>query len=310
MGTAKYGVRNAAGELDEHKLRELANHAQVRMIEVKLSQGAKPGKGGILPGAKVTAEIAAIRGIPAGQDSLSPNRHTDIRNVPELLDFLDRVRGITGKPVGFKSVISSPAWIEDLFEEIGRRGPQSAPDFITLDSGDGGTGAAPMALIDNVGLPIRESLPMVVDLLHRFGLKERIRLIVSGKLTTPANVALALCTGADFVTSARGFMFALGCIQALRCNQNTCPTGITTHDPNLQRGLVPANKAARVMRYQQGMEKEVSVIAHSCGVPEVRQLRRHHRRVVQNNGRSVPLDELFPAPVIETPQSSMRKLRN
>ncbi|MDP2323381.1 MAG: FMN-binding glutamate synthase family protein, partial [Gammaproteobacteria bacterium] len=147
MGTAKYGVRNDAGELDERKLRELADHAQVRMIEIKLSQGAKPGKGGILPGAKVTVEIAAIRGIPAGQDSLSPNRHTDIRSSLELLDFVDRVRGITGKPVGFKTVIGSTAWLEEMFQEICRRGLRSAPDFITLDSGDGGTGAAPMALI-------------------------------------------------------------------------------------------------------------------------------------------------------------------
>ncbi|MEZ5565501.1 MAG: FMN-binding glutamate synthase family protein [Gammaproteobacteria bacterium] len=294
MGTAKYGVRDANGQLDEGRLVELAAHPQVRMIEVKLSQGAKPGKGGILPGAKVTPEIAAIRGIPAGHDSLSPNRHTEISDPVELLDFIGRVRELTGKPVGFKTVIGSSHWLEALFAEVHRRGEESAPDFITLDSGDGGTGAAPMALIDNVGLPIRESLPLIVDMLRRHGLKERIRLVASGKLTTPANVAWALCMGADFVTSARGFMFALGCIQALRCNQNTCPTGITTHDPHLQRGLVPADKAARVMRYQQNMEHEVSVIAHSCGVPEVRQLRRQHCRIVQANGRSVPLDELYP----------------
>ena len=305
MGTAKYGVRDAEGELDEGKLRELARHPQVKMIEVKLSQGAKPGKGGILPAAKVTPEIARIRGIPAGQDSLSPNRHTDIRDCNELLDFLDHVRDVTGKPVGFKTVVGSVGWLEELFSEVQRRGLRYAPDFITLDSGDGGTGAAPMALIDNVGLPIRESLPLVADLLHRHGLKERVRLIASGKLTTPANVAWALCMGADFVTSARGFMFALGCIQALRCNQNTCPTGITTHDPHLQRGLVPADKAARVMRYQQNMEKEVSVIAHSCGAPEVRQLRREHCRIVQNNGRSVPLDELFPQPVARVGATSV-----
>ncbi|MBN8280703.1 MAG: FMN-binding glutamate synthase family protein [Gammaproteobacteria bacterium] len=299
IGTAKYGCRDEEGQLDEGRLRAIAAHDQVRMIEVKLSQGAKPGKGGILPAAKVTPDIAQIRGIVLGKDSLSPNRHTDIRNVPELLDFVDRVREITGKPVGFKTVIGSTAWLEELCTEIRRRGVRSAPDFITLDSGDGGTGAAPMALIDNVGLPIRESLPLVVDLLHRHGLKDRIRLVASGKLTTPANVAWALCMGADFVASARGFMFALGCIQSLRCNKNTCPTGITTHDPRLQRGLVPADKAARVKRYQQNMEKEVSVIAHSCGVPEARLLRREHCRVVQGNGRSVPLDELYPSPVVE-----------
>jgi glutamate synthase domain-containing protein 2 len=296
IGTAKYGVRDAEGALDEQRLREVAGHAQVRMIEVKLSQGAKPGKGGILPAAKVTPDIAAIRGIPLGRDSLSPNRHTDIRDGNELLDFIDRVREITGKPVGFKTVIGSTDWLDALCAEVRRRGVRSAPDFITIDSGDGGTGAAPMALIDNVGLPIRESLPLVVDLLHRHGLRDRIRVVASGKLTTPANVAWALCIGADFVTSARGFMFALGCIQSLRCNKNTCPTGITTHDPHLQRGLVPADKAARVMRYQQNMEKEVSVIAHSCGVAEARLLRRGHCRVVQNNGRSVSLAELYPLP--------------
>lgn len=295
MGTAKYGVRDEQGGLSEARLQELGGHPQVRMIEVKLSQGAKPGKGGILPAAKVTPEIARIRGIPVGEDSLSPNRHPEIHNVRELLDFIDRVRGITGKPVGFKTVIGSTDWMEDLFREVAHRGIESAPDFITLDSGDGGTGAAPMALIDNVGLPIRESLPLVADLRHRYGLDQRIRLIASGKLTTPANVALALCAGADFVNSARGFMFALGCIQSLRCNKNTCPTGIATHDPRLQRGLDPADKASRVMRYQRQMETEVSVIAHSCGVPEARKLRREHCRIVQGSGRSVSLAELYPA---------------
>lgn len=295
MGTAKYGVRDALSRLDDERLRAVAAHTQVRMIEIKLSQGAKPGKGGILPGDKVTPEIAAIRGIPAGQDSLSPNRHVEIASNGELLDFIHRVREISGKPVGFKTVVGSTDWLDELFQEIGRRGIKSAPDFITIDSGDGGTGAAPMALIDNVGLPIRESLPLVADLLIRHGLKDRVRLIASGKLTTPANVAQALCSGADFVTSARGFMFALGCIQSLRCNKNTCPTGITTHDERLQRGLVPEDKARRVMRYQQNMEKEVNVIAHSCGVAEARQLRRQHCRIVQGNGRSIPISEIYPA---------------
>lgn len=301
MGTAKYGVRDAEGRLDDDRLRAIAAHEQVRMIEVKLAQGAKPGKGGILPGAKVTAEIAAIRGIPPGMDSISPNRHPEIADNRQLLDFIARVRDISGLPVGFKTVVSSPVWLEDLCEEILRRGIEHAPDFITIDSGDGGSGAAPMALIDNAGLPIRESLPLTADVLIRYGLKERIRIVASGKLITPAAVALALCAGADFVQSARGFMFALGCIQALRCNKNTCPTGISTHDPRLQRGLVPADKALRVMRYQQHMEEEVSMLAHSCGVPEVRQLRREHCRVVQVDGRSVPLDELYPWPQAVAP---------
>ncbi len=297
MGTAKYGCRDADGRLDEARLREIAAHPQVRMIEVKLSQGAKPGKGGILPGAKVTPEIAAIRGIPAGRDSISPNRHLEIESIGDLLDFIDRVRTLTGKPTGFKTVVASFDWLDELCREVLRRGIESAPDFITLDSGDGGTGAAPMALIDNVGLPIRESLPLVADVLRLHGLKGRTRLIASGKLVTPANVALALCMGADFVTSARGFMFALGCIQALRCNKNTCPTGITTHDRRLQRGLDPADKSLRVKRYQQQMEKEVAVIAHSCGVPEPRGLGRRHCRIVQSSGRSLLLAEIYPEPL-------------
>lgn len=294
MGTAKYGVRDAKGNLDDMRLREIANYEQVRMVEVKLSQGAKPGKGGILPGAKVTEEIARIRGIPKGQDSISPNRHLEIHDAGSLLDFIARVRDISGRPTGFKTVIGSYDWLAQLCEEIHRRGLDSAPDFITVDSGDGGTGAAPMTLLDNVGLPVRESLPQVIDILTEHALRERIKVIASGKMINPVGVAMALCVGADFVNSARGFMFALGCIQAMKCNKNTCPTGITTHDKNLQRGLVVADKAERVARYQQGMEKEVAVIAHSCGAAEPRLLRRHHCRVVQQNGRTALLSELYP----------------
>jgi len=294
IGTAKYGVRDAQGNLSDDKLREVAAHDQVRMFEIKLSQGAKPGKGGILPGAKVTAEIAAIRGIPEGEDSISPNRHVEVDSAEDLLDMIDRVRRVTGKPVGFKAVIGAYGWIETMCEEIHRRGIASAPDFITVDSADGGTGAAPMSLIDFMGLPIRESLPMVIDIINRQGLNDRIPVIASGKLITPAQVAWAICTGADFIVSARGFMFALGCIQAMQCNKNTCPTGITTHDPRLQSGLVPEDKAKRVQRYAENMIHEVGVIAHSCGVPQPRRLRRMHCRIVGENGKSTPLDELYP----------------
>ena len=294
IGTAKYGVRSADGSLSDAKLRDVAAHDQVRMIELKLSQGAKPGKGGILPGEKVTAEISKIRGINIGEDSISPNRHPEVDSGEDLLDMLNHIRSVTGKPVGFKSVIGAYGWLDEFFELIKERGIESAPDFITIDSGDGGTGAAPMSLMDNVGLPLRESLPLVVDMLHRHGLRERIRVIASGKLVTPAEAAHALCVGADFINSARGFMFSLGCIQALQCQMNTCPTGITTHDKHLQRGLVVKNKAERVYQYAKNMHKEIGVIAHSCGVREPRQLQRFHCRIVQHNGQSVPLDELYP----------------
>jgi glutamate synthase domain-containing protein 2 len=299
IGTAKYGVHNGDGTLSDEKLAELAAHEQVRMFEIKLSQGAKPGKGGILPGIKVTSEIAGIRGIPEGQDSISPNRHPEITDAASLLDMIEQVRKVTGKPVGFKSVIGGFCWLRDLFEEINRRGIESAPDFITVDSGDGGSGAAPQPLIDNVGLPIRESLPKVVDEMIAAGLRDRIKIIASGKLINPEYAAAAFCYGADFVTSARGFMFALGCIQALQCNKNNCPTGVTTHNKKLQRGLVPTVKAVRVEKYQRGMEHEVSMIAHSCGAARPRLLERKHCRVVQENGLSIPLDELYPRPSIE-----------
>ena len=298
IGTAKYGVRTAEGALSPELLREVAAHEQMRMFEIKLSQGAKPGKGGILPGGKVTDEIARIRMIPVGEDSISPNRHPEINSTAELLDFIARVRDITGKPTGFKTVIGAYGWLEQMCELIHERGEASAPDFITVDSADGGTGAAPMSLIDYMGLPVKESLPLVADILARYGLRDRIKLIASGKLVTPGEVAWALCTGAEFVVSARGFMFALGCIQALQCNKNTCPTGVTTHDPSLQRGLDPVDKAERVYRYATLVKKEVGVIAHSCGVPEPHRLQRFHCRIVGNNGRSVPLDELYPEPSV------------
>lgn len=294
IGTAKYGVRTPQGELSPALLREVASYEQVRMFEIKLSQGAKPGKGGILPGNKVTDEIARIRMIEPGKDSISPNRHPEINSTSDLLDFVARVRDITGKPTGFKTVVGAYGWLEEMCQLIRERGEASAPDFITVDSADGGTGAAPMSLIDYMGLPVKESLPLVVDILGRYGLRERIRLIASGKLVTPGEVAWALCVGAQFVASARGFMFALGCIQALQCNRNTCPTGVTTHDPSLQRGLDPVDKAERVFQYATMVRKEVGVIAHSCGVPEPHRLKRFHCRIVGNDGRSVPLDELYP----------------
>jgi glutamate synthase domain-containing protein 2 len=227
MGTAKYGVRDESGELSDEKLREVASHDQVKMFEIKLSQGAKPGKGGILPGGKVTEEIAKIRGIDVGVASISPNRHTDINNNAELLDMIARIRKVTGKPVGFKAVIGAYGWLDDLFSEINKRGQESAPDFITVDGADGGTGAAPMPLIDDMGLPLRESLPMVIDKLN-------------------------------------------------------------------ERGLNYQDKAVRVMHYARNLTYEVGTIAHSCGVPAPRKLRRFHARIVTSNGLSIPLNELHP----------------
>lgn len=306
IGTAKYGVRDASGGLSDSKLKEVAAHEEVKMFELKLSQGAKPGKGGILPAVKVTREIASIRGIPAYEASISPNRHPEIKSVAELLDMLDRIRSVTGKPTGFKAVLGGFGWLEELAEEIGRRGLDSAPDFITVDSGDGGSGAAPMPLMDSVGLVVRESLPALVDGLVRAGLRERIKVIASGKMIIPSEAAWAFCIGADFVATARGYMFALGCIQALRCNKNTCPTGVTTHNRRLQRGLDPTDKAERVYHYARTLTREVGMIAHACGVTEPRLLQRRHCRVVGEDGRSVPLDRLYPPAAAPEPGAAAR----
>jgi len=294
IGTAKYGVRDKNGNLSDEKLREIAAHETVRMFEIKMSQGAKPGKGGILPAAKVTSEIAKVRGIPEGEASISPNRHYEIENNDNLIDMINHVRNVTGKPVGFKVVIGDKTWLSDFLACVNKRGKETAPDFITIDSADGGTGAAPMSLMDYVGMPINESLPRTIDKICEAGLRDRIKVIASGKLINPADVAWALCVGADFITSARGFMFSLGCIQALQCHQNTCPTGITTHDKKLQRGLVAEQKSSRVANYIKNIGHEVGVIAHSCGVHQPRELSRRHVRIVQQNGTSTMLADIYP----------------
>ncbi len=296
IGTANYGVRTSDGAFSPERARELARHEQVRAFEIKLSQCAKPGKGGVLPAAKVTEQIATIRGIPPHQDSISPNRHRDVANVDQLLDKIAYVRELTGKPVGVKTAIGGWRFINELADAVHRRGLEVAPDFLAIDGGEGGSGAAPQALMDHMALPIAEALPRVVDALIESGLRERIRVIAAGKLVNPARAAWALCVGADFVNTARGFMFSLGCIQALRCHQNTCPTGVTTHNPRLHRGLVVEEKYLRVANYAQGMNKEIDMIAHSCGCRHARELRREHVRIVQSAGQSVALNILYPYP--------------
>lgn len=296
VGTAKYGVRDAQGHLSDARLRELAAIDSVRAFEIKLSQGAKPGKGGVLPGAKVTEEIARIRGIPVGVDSISPNRHPDVADMDQLLDMVMHIRDLTGKPVGVKTAIGGWRFMHELCEAVQRRGLASAPDFLAVDGGEGGSGAAPQALADHMALSIDEALPRVVDALIEADLKARIRVIAAGKLVTSARAAWALACGADFVNSARGFMFSLGCIQALRCHTNTCPTGVTTHDPKLQRGLVVEEKWQRVSNYCHNINREIDMIAHSCGLHHAREFRREHVRLMQPGGQSVALNMLYPYP--------------
>jgi glutamate synthase domain-containing protein 2 len=195
-----------------------------------------------------------------------------------------------------KTAIGGRQFMHQLCDAVQRRGLAWAPDFLVIDGGEGGTGAAPQALMDHMALSITEALPRVVDGLIESGLRERIKVVASGKLVTSAKAAWALCVGADFVNTARGFMFALGCIQALRCHANTCPTGVTTHNKRLQRGLVVEEKYLRVANYARNMNKEIDMIAHSCGLKHARELRREHVRVVRSAYESVALNMLCPYP--------------
>lgn len=286
IGTAYYGVRDEQGEFSEAKYTELANNPLIKMFELKLSQGAKPGKGGLLPSDKVTQEIASIRGIPENTDSISPNRHRHIQNDHELLSFIGKLKTLGTKPVGIKFVLGDEAWLGGFLSLIKDTPESNWPDFITLDGAEGGSGAAPQPLFDSVGLPLRESLPLLASGLKEYGLNTKIRLICSGKLVTPTFVAWALCEGADYVCSARGFLFALGCIQAMQCNKNTCPTGITTHDAKLQKGLNPINKAERVAFYHRNMVKSVEMIAHSCGLSTATHFEKQNVKLVVSQSSS------------------------
>ncbi|MEK6244488.1 MAG: FMN-binding glutamate synthase family protein [Pseudomonadota bacterium] len=297
IGTAKYGLRDAQGNLSADRLVELSK--VVKAFEIKLSQGAKPGKGGVLPAKKVTAEIAQIRGIPEGRDSISPNRHRDISNMNDLLDKIAYIRDLTGRPVGVKTAIGGWRFMNELADAVNRRGLEFAPDFLAIDGGEGGSGAAPQALADHMGLSIDEALPRVVDSLIESGLRQRVRVIASGKIVTSARAAWALAAGADFINTARGFMFSLGCIQALRCHQNTCPTGVTTHNRRLQRALVVEEKYLRVANYCNGINREIDMIAHSCGVRHARELKREHVRIVQGNQQSIAFNMLYPYPELK-----------
>jgi glutamate synthase domain-containing protein 2 len=208
--------------------------------------------------------------------------------------MIAEVKAETGKPVGIKTAIGGWEFMRQLCDGIQRRGLASAPDFITVDGGEGGSGAAPQALADHMSLSIDEALPRVVDALVEAGLKERIKVIAAGKLVTSARAAWALACGADFINTARGFMFSLGCIQALRCHTNTCPTGVTTHNEKLQRGLVVEEKYLRVAHYCNNMNREIDMIAHSCGLHHAREFTRDHVRIVQADGRSIALSSLYP----------------
>lgn len=270
IGTAKFGVRTPDGQLDETKLAEIAAKEQVRMIEIKLSQGAKPGKGGLLPKEKITEEIATLRGVPMGEDVISPAHHIECVDAQSTIEFIGHVQKIGGLPTGIKFCLGRPDEFRMLVKEMKHQ--DIIPDFITVDGGEGGTGAAPKSFMDNIGLSLFEALPTVHAILKEEGLRDQLKLFASGKLITSGRQITALSMGADALYSARGFLLALGCIQALQCNRNTCPTGITTHKPHLQRGLDIEQKALRVANYIHALHHEHDEFLVAMGSPSARML--------------------------------------
>ncbi len=274
MGTAKFGVRNEDGTLNDDKLKELAGKESIKMVEIKFSQGAKPGKGGLLPKEKITDEIAELRGVPKDRDVVSPSSHAECTDIENTVAFIKHVQDVTELPVGIKLCVGRPQQFEELVVEMKRQ--DVFPDWITVDGAEGGTGAAPKAFIDRVGMPLFPALKSVNDILTKNGVRDRLKLMASGKLVAPGRQMVAFCLGADAIYSARGFMLSLGCIQALQCGNNTCPVGITTHDPALQHGINIDAKAPRIANYVHNLEHDLEELLASAGCRSVKELTFDH----------------------------------
>jgi glutamate synthase domain-containing protein 2 len=265
IGTGYFGCRDERGGFSMDRFLEMVASAPVRAIEIKLSQGAKPGLGGVLPAAKVTPEIARIRLIPLGRDCISPSEHTAFHDVDSLLDFIEKLADATGLPVGIKSAVGETAFWKDLARLIDTTG--RAPDFITIDGGEGGTGAAPLVFSDHVALPFKLGFAEVYRAFAERGAAEKVVFIGSGKLGFPETALLALAMGCDLVNVAREAMLAVGCIQAQQCHTGNCPTGVATQSQWLMRGLDPTLKAARLANYLLTLRKELLNLAAACGEP-------------------------------------------
>jgi len=293
IGTGYFGCRNQDGTFNYEAFQERATLPNVKMIEIKLSQGAKPGHGGILPAAKVTDEIAKIRLVEKGKDVLSPPYHTAFGTPLEMLNFIKRLRELSGgKPIGFKLCIGQKSQFVAICKGMIKTGIM--PDFITVDGGEGGTGAAPIEFSNSVGMPLREGLAFVYDALHGFGIKKHIKIIASGKVHTGFDLVRNFSIGADMCNGARAMLMAIGCIQALECNKNTCPTGVATQDPNLFKGLDVNDKKVRVANYHHETVKAAVELMCAAGIKHPSQLHRSHiyRRVSAHQIETYA--ELFP----------------
>jgi len=297
IGSGYFGCRDAEGRFSEERFTENAASPQVKMIELKLSQGAKPGHGGVLPGPKVTAEIAAARGVPAGVDCVSPAAHSAFSTPVQMLQFIDRLRRLSGgKPTGFKLCIGHPWEWFGICKAMLETG--LVPDFIVVDGGEGGTGAAPLEFTNHVGAPLQEGLLLVHNTLTGLNLREHIRIGCAGKIVSAFDIARAMALGADWCNSARGFMFALGCIQAQACHTGSCPTGVTTQDPLRQRALVVPTKAERVLRFHQGTLQALKELVQAAGLSHPRQITASHivRRTATQEVRLLANQLTFIAP--------------
>ncbi|BDD91114.1 FMN-binding glutamate synthase family protein [Pandoraea sp. XJJ-1] len=275
VASGYFGCRNDDGTFNAEKFAAQATTPQVKMIEVKLSQGAKPGHGGVLPAAKITPEISATRGVPMGQDCISPSRHSEFSTPLGLLQFVERLRTLSGgKPTGFKLCIGHPWEFFSIVKAMLESG--ILPDFIVVDGSEGGTGAAPLEFTDHVGAPLQEGLLLVHNTLVGAGLREKIRIGASGKIVTAFDIARTLAIGADWCNSARGFMFAIGCIQSQKCHTDRCPTGVATQDTLRQRALVVPDKAQRVHQFHAHTLHALQELIQAAGLSHPSDLRAHH----------------------------------
>jgi glutamate synthase domain-containing protein 2 len=286
IGSGYFGCRNDDGTFNEERFVQNATLPQVKIIELKLSQGAKPGHGGVLPGAKVTAEIAAARGVPIAVDCISPASHSAFSTPVGMLEFIQRLRELSGgKPTGFKFCVGHPWEWFALCKAMQATGLK--PDFIVVDGAEGGTGAAPLEFTDHVGAPLQEGLLLVHNTLKGIGLRDQIRVGASGKIISAFDIARTMALGADWCNSARGFMFALGCLQAQACHTGHCPTGVSTQDPNRMRALVVEDKSTRVYNFHRNTLHALQELVQAAGLTHPRDITAHHivRRVNENEVR-------------------------
>jgi glutamate synthase domain-containing protein 2 len=291
LGTAYFGCRDEQGRFDLQRLRDLVASAPIRALEVKLSQGAKPGLGGVLPGVKVSAEIAAARGVPEGQDCVSPSRHAEFSDTDGLLDWVELLAAETGLPVGIKSAVGDMGFWEELTELMATTG--RGVDFVTVDGGEGGTGAAPLIFTDSVSLPFQLGFARVYSTFARRGLQEDVTFIGAGKLGLPDNAVVAFALGCDMVNVGREAMLAIGCIQAQKCHTDTCPTGVATQNAWLAHGLDPALKSVRLANYVATLRRDLVKVAEACGVEHPGLIDTSSVEILTGRTTSTPLSEVY-----------------